>query len=54
VPSHKWSNEEISAWLDWGKVQDQEECREADKEAKVELIKAGGFSRSKERSIRKL
>ena len=44
----EWSNEEISAWLDWKEVQDQEATREADREAEAELIKAGGYGRSKE------
>jgi hypothetical protein len=38
-----WSNEEISAWLDWGKIEDQE----ADRLAEVELIEAGGFGKSR-------
>ena len=50
----EWSNEEISAWLDWKEVQDQEATREADREAEAELIKAGGYGRSKERGVRGL
>ena len=50
----KWSNEEISAWLDWKEVQDQEATREADREAEAELIEAGGYGRSKERGVRGL
>jgi hypothetical protein len=50
----EWSNEEISAWLDWKEVQDQEATREADREAEAELIEAGGYGRSKERGVRGL
>jgi hypothetical protein len=50
----EWSNEEISAWLDWKEVQDQEATREADRQVEAELIKAGGFGRSKERGVRGL
>ena len=50
----EWSKEEISAWLDWKEVQDQEATREADKEAEAELIEAGGYGRSKERGVRGL
>jgi hypothetical protein len=50
----EWSNEEISTWLDWKEVQDQEATKEADREAEAELIKAGGYSRSKERGVRGL
>jgi hypothetical protein len=46
----EWSNEEVSAWLDWGKVQDQE----AERQAEAELIEAGGFGRTKMRGIRGL
>jgi hypothetical protein len=46
----EWSYDEVSAWLDWGKVQDQE----VERQAEAELIEAGGFGRSKERGIRGL
>ena len=46
----EWSYDEVSAWLDWGKVQDQE----VERQVEAELIKAGGFGKSKERGIRGL
>jgi hypothetical protein len=46
----EWSYKEVSAWLDWGKVQDQE----VESQVEAELIKAGGFGRRRERSIRGL
>ena len=46
----EWSYKEVSAWLDWGKVQDQE----VERQVEAELIKAGGFGRRRERSIRGL
>jgi hypothetical protein len=46
----KRSYEEVSAWLDWRKVQDQE----VERQVEAELIKAGGFGRSRERGIRGL
>ena len=49
-----WVGEEVSAWLDWKEVQDQEATREADREVEAELIKAGGFGKSKERGVRGL
>ena len=49
-----WVGEEVSAWLDWKEVQDQEATREADREVEAELIKAGGFGKSRERGVRGL
>ena len=46
----EWSYEQVSAWLDWGKVQD----KEVERQVEVELIEAGGFGRSRVRGIRGL
>jgi hypothetical protein len=48
--SPHWTNEEVTAWLDWDKKKEEEVKRQVE----AERITAGGFGESKERGIRGL
>jgi hypothetical protein len=48
--SPDWTNEEVSAWLDWDKIQEQE----VEQQVEAELIAAGGFGQGRRRGVRSL
>jgi hypothetical protein len=45
-----WTNEEVSAWLDWDKIKDQE----VERQVEAEVARAGGFGQSRARGSRGL
>jgi hypothetical protein len=45
-----WTNEEVSAWLDWDKIKDQE----VERQVEAELVIAGGFGQGRRRSVQSL
>jgi hypothetical protein len=45
-----WVGEEVSAWLDWEKIQEQE----VERQVEAEVIEAGGFGQSRRRGVKSL
>jgi hypothetical protein len=50
IDSPNWTDEEVTAWLDW----DAQETILVEEQVEVELVAAGGFGQGRERGIRGL